>query len=562
MTTRTQQLLTALTRQPDIEHAEVGRLVMWAGLLASALPCALLLMVALSHGLPLTDAAIYTTTVLVYLALLLLIDIPSRVARWLWRHLWLYLLVLGGVALAIQSMVNESFLQPIIFLVPMVYAALAYSAARFVIVALLALGLMNLGVWFSGVRSIEAFLFPTFGYGTFMGFTFAFTRLSVEQAAARREADRLAADLARERDYLARLVEIMATLTHDLDLATVLAQVAADGRALARAEQAHVWLRENTADGEPERVRLAAAVPSHRLDAEGSASERWGVRALDDLRSVASGRDLVLPLIFKGATIGVLELHSSPGGPFAADDARLLQPFVDVAAVAIENARLFEQAGLSATLAERNRLARELHDTIAQGLTAVTMQLEAAQRGFDRDASRTRARVLRAHELARDTLQDVRRSVWTLAAPLVDGQALHASLDDLTQQFVARTGVPATYEHSGPPPRMGHAAATQVLRIVQEALTNVEKHANAGEVRVESALENGELRVWVRDDGLGFASGGEPSAIIPQQNGSGFGLISLRERARLAGGTLEVESAPGAGTQVTVVIPIAEQTGQ
>ncbi|MFY0100023.1 histidine kinase, partial [Acinetobacter baumannii] len=84
-------------------------------------------------------------------------------------------------------------------------------------------------------------------------------------------------------------------------------------------------------------------------------------------------------------------------------------------------------------LAERNRLARELHDTIAQGLTAVTMQLDAAQRSFDRDAERTRARLQRAHELARETLEDVRRSVWTLAAPLVDGAALRDALDDLTK---------------------------------------------------------------------------------------------------------------------------------
>jgi signal transduction histidine kinase len=545
---RWQQLIAALRRRPDIENAEVGRLVMWAGLLASALPCALLLATALARGLSLAGALIYGATVALYLCLLLLIDVPSRVSHWLWRHLWLYLLALGLVSLAMQSMVNESFLQPIVFLVPMAYAALAYSALRFALVALFFLGLMNLGIWFSGVREAVAFLYPTFGYGTFMGFTYAFTRLSVEQAAARREADRLAAALARQRDYLARLVEITATLTRDLELSAVLAQVAAEGRALARAEQAHVWLRSDEGD-DAERVRLAAAVPGRRRDAS-AAAERWGVAALRDLSAGASGTGLVLPLVFKGATIGALELHGPLEQSFGDEDARLLQPFADAAAVAIENARLFEQARLSAALAERNRLARELHDTIAQGLTAVTMQLEAAQRGFERDQARARARVARAHELARDTLQDVRRSVWTLAEPLIDGGALSEALGDLAQRFGERTGIAAHYDHSGPPPRIDNAAATQVVRIVQEALANVEKHARASTVAVETAAGEEGLRVLVRDDGVGFGTDA-PRGVAS----GGFGLISLRERARLAGGTLRVESAPGQGTQVVVTIP-------
>jgi signal transduction histidine kinase len=88
-----------------------------------------------------------------------------------------------------------------------------------------------------------------------------------------------------------------------------------------------------------------------------------------------------------------------------------------------------------------------------------------------------------------------------------------------------------------------------VLRIVQEALQNIEKHALAHTVAVGSALADGELRIWVRDDGVGFAPDSPP-----QSNGNGFGLLSLRERARLAGGTLQVESAPGTGTCVVVTI--------
>ncbi|HJZ49858.1 MAG TPA: GAF domain-containing sensor histidine kinase, partial [Roseiflexaceae bacterium] len=413
------------------------------------------------------------------------------------------------------------------------------------------LGLMNLGIWLSGQTEPVAFLFPTFGYGTFMAFTYAFVRLSIQQAGARREADRLAADLARQRDYMARLVEITATLTRDLDLATVLEQVAAEGRALAHAAQAHVWLRDEAGDGEREQLRLAAVVPPHDAALVSTADELWGVDSIARLAPEASGARLVLPLISKGITIGALELNQSSVGPFTGEDARLLQPFADAAAVAIENARLYEQSRISATLSERNRLARELHDTIAQGLTAVTMQLEAAQRGFERDPARARARIARAHELARESLEDVRRSVWTLAAPLIDGRALSGALEDLTGRFAARTGLPTAYAHSGLPPQLGHAAATQVLRIVQEALQNVEKHAQASAVDVGSETDDGELRVWVRDDGVGFA----PEAVPASGAGNGFGLLSLRERARLAGGTLQVESAPGAGTLVAITIP-------
>lgn len=557
MQARAQQFITAFTRPPDLENSNVGRMVMWSGLLAGGLPCGLLFAIGAIRGAPASTLALYAGLVVLYLGMLLAICIQSRLSVWIWRHLWLFLLVIGLLCVAIQSLIDDSFLQPIIVLVPLIYAALIYPPARVAAVGLFFLGVMNLGIWLSGQTSPIGYLFPTFGYGTFMAFTYAFVQLSIQQAQARREADQLAADLARQRDYLARLIETTAALARDLDLATVLGQVAAEGRALAHADQARVWLRDAD-DQAGGAVRLAAAVPPLDAPDAGTTVGLWGIESIAQLASETIGARLVLPLIAKGATIGALELDGSPVGPFTSDDARLLQPFADVAAVAIENARLYEQSRLSATLTERNRLARELHDTIAQGLTAVTMQLEAAQRGFERDPARARTRIARAHELARETLEDVRRSVWTLAAPLIDGRALGGALEDLTERFAARTGLPASYQHSGPPPALDHAAATQVLRIVQEALQNVEKHARARQVDVGSEVVGGELRVWVRDDGVGFAPEAPPAAA----NGSGFGLLSLRERARLSGGTLQVASAPGAGTRIAVTIPIVKQVEQ
>jgi signal transduction histidine kinase len=229
----------------------------------------------------------------------------------------------------------------------------------------------------------------------------------------------------------------------------------------------------------------------------------------------------------------------------------------DLARQRDELARLYEQAALTATLSERNRLARELHDTIAQELTAVLMQLEAAQRGFERDPQRARSRVARAHELAHDALDHVRRSVWTLAEPLVGPGELTDALAAAAQRFGASSGIQAVYHHHGPAPSVSAAAAAQVVRIAQEGLQNVEKHAAATAVRVDSYAGEEGLRLVVHDNGRGFAA---EQLALPSQGG--FGLISMQERARLAGGVLTVESAPGAGTTLMLTIAAECEVGE
>jgi signal transduction histidine kinase len=224
-----------------------------------------------------------------------------------------------------------------------------------------------------------------------------------------------------------------------------------------------------------------------------------------------------------------------------------------------ELARLYQQANLTATLAERNRLARELHDTIAQELTAVLMQIEAAQRSFDRDPTRTRARLLRAHELAKGALDNVRRSVWTLAEPLISSDALHAALAEATSRFSERTGIPAHYTHQGPPPDLDPAVASQIIRVVQEALTNIEKHAQAQSAQVRSTVSGEQFVVEVSDDGRGFDPAAPPAAHTNQTTQGGFGLVSLQERARLAGGILQINSSPGQGTTLRMCILLPEE---
>ncbi len=337
------ELQAERAKPPHIDGLDVGRGMLWVGLMAGGVACGSILVIGIANGISPARAITYGVVALLYLVLTLIPNISWLRMRWVWRHLWVYLLIVGLVSTALLALSGETFLQPLVFTLPIVYAALIYPVRRAAVVCACYLGLMNLGIWLGGENVLAAYLFPTVGYTTLMILIVAFARLSVEQSRARRHADELAADLARQRDYLARLSQITATLTRDLDLTTVLEHVAATGRAFAHADRAHVWLCDEVDRDDATRVRLAAAVPfeAPRID---STAERWGFVSIRQLVARASGTGLVLPLIFKDATIGALELHSSPDEPLNDEDARLLQPFADAAAVAIENARLYEQA--------------------------------------------------------------------------------------------------------------------------------------------------------------------------------------------------------------------------
>lgn len=256
-------------------------------------------------------------------------------------------------------------------------------------------------------------------------------------------------------------------------------------------------------------------------------------------------------LVFMAGFVGLAQEQAAARERADRLSAELAAERDALAALAAENARLAAENAQAATLAERNRIARELHDTIAQGLTAVAMQLEAAERAFGRDPGRARQRVARANELARETLAEVRRSVWTLAAPVVEGPALGAALVSLAERFGERTGVVARYTHAGPPLALDGERAAQLFRIAQEALQNVERHAAARTVELATRHEpDGAVTLRVRDDGRGF----DPAAPPAPSSGGGFGLHSLRERARLAGGSAQIDSALGQGTTITVTL--------
>lgn len=211
-------------------------------------------------------------------------------------------------------------------------------------------------------------------------------------------------------------------------------------------------------------------------------------------------------------------------------------------------------AELSAA-AERNRLARDIHDSLGHHLTAITVQLEKADAFRDRDPAAADQAVADARSLARQALKDVRGSVGALRGG-EPSAPLSAMLGGLVRQ--ADVGEPrVTLTVTGDEARVGATTRTVLFRAAQEALTNVRRHSGARRVCVSVTVDDRETRLVVTDDGRGF----HPSlyeAPMGRAAGDGFGLAGMRERAALAGGHAKVDSRPGAGTTVTVTVPRSE----
>jgi len=273
------------------------------------------------------------------------------------------------------------------------------------------------------------------------------------------------------------------------------------------------------------------------------------------LRDIPFVAVMEVPLVVRDRLVGLAALPVwEVGQGFTERQLKMAMGIAQAAAVAIEHAQLYARARELGMAEERNRLAREVHDTLAQGLTAITLQLEAAQRLMPPGAEANRL-VSEARDLARRSLAEARRAVWGLAPSPLDGRSLAEALADEVAGFGRRTSLMVAFSARGEAPTLPGEMATAILRVIQEALHNIEKHAQASRVRVELEYQGcgadgaGQLHFLIADDGVGF----EPAAPHPPEaraDGGGFGLTSMQERMRLIGGRLEVESAPGWGARV------------
>ncbi|MFJ1702130.1 sensor histidine kinase [Kitasatospora sp. NPDC088346] len=205
-------------------------------------------------------------------------------------------------------------------------------------------------------------------------------------------------------------------------------------------------------------------------------------------------------------------------------------------------------------LAERERLAMEIHDTLAQGLSSQQMLLQAADRTWERDRDTARGHVRTATAITARNLAEARRFVHDLApAELADGGTLDAALHALAERESTESGRPVRCHIDGVPAPVPAAAQAALLRIAQGALANVREHAGARTAALTLSYLGDQAVLDVADDGCGFVPGSPPGP----DGGRGHGLPAMRARLRQLGGTLTVESAPGEGTVVSASIPLS-----
>jgi signal transduction histidine kinase len=265
---------------------------------------------------------------------------------------------------------------------------------------------------------------------------------------------------------------------------------------------------------------------------------------------------LVVPLLFRGRSVGALvALDREAGGvEFDQEDLRLLQSFAASAATAVATAqtvasdRLLQQ--VESAEKERERWARELHDDALQGLAAIRINLATA---LQSKAEERPARIERAAEETLERLEEqineLNRLINDLRPAALERLGLAGALQALAEESAARSGIPvATTIEIGEEPSGDEERL--VYRLVQEALTNVVKHASASQVEVSAREGDGKIEIAVRDDGEGFD---------PATSTGGRGLTGMRERIELLGGEIEVSSKPGAGTEILASVPLQER---
>jgi signal transduction histidine kinase len=279
-------------------------------------------------------------------------------------------------------------------------------------------------------------------------------------------------------------------------------------------------------------------------------------RAIWERLDVASV--ILLPLITSdGAWTGVLMIASRFASGVSRSKAHAYQTLGTQAALALENMRLVEQVRQAAVLEERQRLAREIHDTLAQGFTSIVMHLEAAEQGLPDEPETIQRHLDEARHTARDGLEQARRLVWALRPAHLERASLPEALARVAARWSEGTGIEAHVTTTGSVSPLPPEIEVTLLRALQEALTNIRKHAQASRVAVTLSYMDDLVVLDVQDDGTGFDPTQTPSAAQPVD---GFGLTAMHERVQQMGGSLLVESAPGEGTTLAIEIPTSRRT--
>jgi signal transduction histidine kinase len=265
---------------------------------------------------------------------------------------------------------------------------------------------------------------------------------------------------------------------------------------------------------------------------------------------------LGVPLVHQGRVLGALYLADRlDGQPFTAIDEEIVGMFATHAAVVLQNARLYDEVQALAVESERQHIAREMHDGLAQVLGFVNTKAQAAEQFLrNGDPDTARQHLAELSEAARRVYADIREGIIALRVQSGGGRSLRQVLEEYVEEFqqFARIEVNVAWELDSDDLEISQPVEVQLMRIVQEALTNVRKHSHARSAPVVLRAEGDTLEVTVQDDGRGFDPERVSRGAWPQ-----FGLQAMRERAESVGGSLVIESHPGRGTTVRARFPDA-----
>jgi signal transduction histidine kinase len=258
-----------------------------------------------------------------------------------------------------------------------------------------------------------------------------------------------------------------------------------------------------------------------------------------------------MPLLVGDRALGIIALHDKEGPDprFTDDDVRLVETFGQRVATAAELSQRVARESLRRVMdaqeLERRRIARELHDETGQALTSILLGLKTIRAAGPNEAAETEEEV---RGLVVQALQEVRRLAVELRPKALDDFGLLPALERLAETYGERAGLEIHLQANLPAARLPGELETVLYRLVQEALTNVLKHAEAQTVSILLALQDGSVTAVIEDDGRGFTPG--------ETRADALGLLGMRERLSFLGGALTVESAPGSGTTVRALLPL------
>jgi signal transduction histidine kinase len=413
----------------------------------------------------------------------------------------------------------------------------------------------------AGVTIVAAIIFTTVIFRVIE----AMQRRILEQ---NRELARLHIRSRKRSEQLAALNEAAITLTSELSMEAVLQQVVDLGRKLVDAryralvmldEEGHIDQFVTSGVTPEERARIGSrpkgrgllGIPiktgrpvrvadlTRRPDAVGFPPNHPPLKTL-----------LGIPINYKGKTLGGLYIaDKEDASEFSQEDEEIMTLFANQAAVAIENTRLYQRVQTLAVLEDRERIGKELHDSVIQSIYAVGLSLESISETLSESPQEARERLDYAIGKLNDTIRDIRNYIFDLRPQIYYGKTLGEGLEDLVAELRVNTlmdvelKVDPLLDCSLP-----QEQTIDLLKIAREALTNVIKHAQARSVTVEAKAEEGLLVLSIQDDGIGF----DPASL---RSGVRQGLRNMQERARALEGELEVQSAPGKGTRVVLRMP-------